>query len=347
MSPGFRYAWAGILLVGLVAMALIVREVRQTERTAADLIHATERNEQARRRMILAEQKLARVDRERGTLPAGVSPAAGATAESAPNAATASPNGGEAAKMGAITLSMRDGKIRPEVAEATDPVLRDLHMQVFNAHIDGIWGPVLQQLNLPQEKEAALKSLLRAHEERRLDVTAVAGEQNLELNDPAIQKMRSADGGLFAQQVLQLLGPEDAAIFQNFRRELAVMAQVTGLAVATYPTSMPLTYAESLQLRSILAAHSERMSNGFVRPNSINWEAALTEIAGNESFSAATVESFRQQVADQQMHRQISQRRGEIETKIMGRVRGDSWVPNFPALQPKPWTGSATIPKPH
>jgi hypothetical protein len=89
------------------------------------------------------------------------------------------------------------------------------------------------------------------------------------------------------------------------------------------------------------------MPNGFVRPNSINWDAPLAEISGREAFSAATVEAFRHQVADEHMHRQISQRKAEIGTNIMGQAPGDMWVPNFPALQPKPWTGSATIPKPH
>jgi hypothetical protein len=41
---------------------------------------------------------------------------------------------------------------------------------------------------------------------RRMDVTASAGEQGLELNDPAIQQMRRADGALLAEQLLALLG---------------------------------------------------------------------------------------------------------------------------------------------
>ena len=125
---------------------------------------------------------------------------------------------------------MRDGKIRPEVAEAIDPRLRELHLQAFAAQLDGIWGPVLQQLALPPEKEAALKALLLAHQERRLDVTAVAGEQQLELNDPAIPKLRNADGASFAQEVLELLGPDDGKIFQQYRRDLAVMAQINVIA---------------------------------------------------------------------------------------------------------------------
>ncbi len=146
--------------------------------------------------------------------------------------------------------------------------------------------------------------------------------------------------------MLALLGPADTKIYQQFRREMAVQAHITDLAIATYRTSTPLTYAESLQLRSILVAHSERMANGFVRPGAINWEAALAQISSSGAFSAATGEGFRHQVADRQTHRQISQRRDEIGTKIMGPVRGEIW-PNLPALQPTPGTGSATIRNAH
>jgi hypothetical protein len=336
MSPGFRSAWAGILLVAAIAAALVVREVRQSENRAAALHLAIRRQEQARQRVQRAEQKLARAERERGAPPAGASLGSEAPAALTPSAATKGAKDGAAKSTGVDKLAARDGKIRPEIAEATDPVLQALSLQMFDAQFEWIWGHVLQQLALPPEKAAALHALLRAHEERRMDVTAVAGELGLELKDPAIQKMRRADGARLAQELQALLGPGGAKVYQQFRSEMGVMAQVTGIAEATYHTSMPLTYAESLQLRSILAAHSERQPNGFVRPNSINGEAALAEIAGSGTFSAATVEAFRHQVADEQMHRQISQRRDEIRATITGTVPDNLWVPYFPALQPKP-----------
>jgi hypothetical protein len=98
----------------------------------------------------------------------------------------------------------------------------------------------------------------------------------------------------------------------------------------------PLTFEESRHLRSILAAHGEREANGFVRPNSVNGEAALPEIATSGIFSAATVEAFRHQVADEQMHRQIDQCLNEIGSKITGVVPDNRWGPYFPALRPKP-----------
>jgi hypothetical protein len=121
---------------------------------------------------------------------------------------------------GVDTLAPRDGKIRPEVAEATDPVLRDLSLQSFDANFDWIWGPVLQQLALPPEKAATFQTLLRSHEERRMDVTAVAGEQGLEFKDPAIQKMRRADDERLAGELQALLGPDGARIYQQYRSEL-------------------------------------------------------------------------------------------------------------------------------
>lgn len=343
MRLGFQYAWAGILLVCAIAVVLVVHEVRRSERTFTVIALATHRREQARERLTLARQELARAEREIGATLSGASSVAGAAAKSAPTGAKV----GAVADTQKSTLSMRDGKIRPEVAEATDPVLRALHLEVFDARLEGVWGPLLLQLNLPPDKVAGFKALLRAHEERRLDVTAVAGDQQLELSDPAIQKMRNADGALLAQQMLELLGPDDGKIYQQFRRDLAVQAQIADLAAATYQTSAPLTYAESLELRTVLVAFSERMANGFVRPGAINWEAALAQIAGSSSFSATTVDGFRRQVADQQIHRQIAQRRKEIGIRIMGNVPSETWVPNFPALSPKPWTGAATIPKPH
>jgi hypothetical protein len=117
---------------------------------------------------------------------------------------------------------------------------------------------------------------------------------------------------------------------------MGVMAQITGIAEATYRMDTPLTFEESRHLRSILAAHGEREANGFVRPNSVNGEAALPEIATSGIFSAATVEAFRHQVADEQMHRQIDQCLNEIGSKITGVVPDNRWGPYFPALRPKP-----------
>jgi len=172
MRPGFQYAWAGILLVCAIAVVMVVHEVRRSERTFTAITLATQRREQARERMTLARQELARAEREIGETLSGASSVAGAAATSARTGAKA----GAVADTHKTTLSMRDGKIRPEVAEATDPVLRALHMEVFDARLDGVWGPLLLQINLPPEKVASFKALLRVHEERRLDVTAVAGE---------------------------------------------------------------------------------------------------------------------------------------------------------------------------
>ncbi len=340
MSPGFRFAWIGTVLVLAVAVAMIVREVWQTESAAAALKLATQRREWARDRLKMAEQRLTRAERDRKTAAAGVSVMAAST--------TATTTDGTATSAaGTMTLRVRDGKIRPEVAVATDPALRALHLQVFDEEFAGIWGSLLQRLNLPEAKVAALKALLRAHEERRLDVTAVAGEQQLELNDPAIQKMRSADGALLAKQTLELLGPDDGKIYQQFRRDLSLQGVITDLAAANFQTSTPLTFAESQQLLTILSANSERMSNGFVRPNAVNWESALAQVERSGALSPASVEAFRRLVADQQVHRQISQRWNEIGTTLGGSITGGLMLPNFPALQPKPWTGAATIPKAH
>lgn len=328
MSAGARTAWAGILLVAAIATALMVREIRQAESRAAALHLAIHRLEQARQRVEHAEQTAARAGRETAAHPA--------IAASTPPDALADTKDGAAEGTGVDKLAVRTGRIRPEVAEANDPVLRALSLQIFDAQFDWIWGHVLRQLTLSEEKAAAFQALLRAHEERRMDVMAVAGEQGLELSDPAIKQMRRADGALLAQQVLALLGPDGTKLYQQFRSEMGVMAQVTDIAEATYRTDTPLTYEESLQLRLILAAHSERQANGFVRPNSVNGDAALVEIAGSGIFSAATVEAFRHQVADAHMHRQIEQRLDEIGSKITGPVPGDRWVPYFPALQPKP-----------
>ena len=323
MKAGVRTAWAGILLATAIAATLIVREIGQAESRAAALHLAIQRLEQARQRVQRAEQALARARGE-------------SAAHSTWPVALADTKDGTVRGMEVDKLAMRTGKIGTDVTEASDPFLRGLSLQIFDAQFEWIWGDVLRQLNLSDEKAAAFQAVLRAHEERRMDVTAVAGEQGLQPNDPAIQQMRRADNALLAEQVLTLLGPDGARVYQQFRSEMGVMAQINGIAEATYRTDTPLTFEESRQLRSILAAHSEREANGFVRPNSVHGEAALAEIATRGIFSAATVEAFRHQVADEQMHRQIDQRLNEIGSKITGVVPGDRWVPYFPALRPKP-----------
>jgi hypothetical protein len=331
-----RTAWAGVLLVTAFTTALIVREIRQAESRGVALHLAIQRLDQARQRLQRAEQTLARTKGESAAHSGEVSAATEPLPSSARPVVLADTKDGTVEGMGTDKLAMRTGKIAPEVAEASDPFLRSLSLQIFDVQFEWIWGDVLRQLNLPAEKTTAFQGVLRAHEERRLDLTAVAGEQGLELNDPAIQQLRRADGALLAEQLLALLGPDGARVCQQFRSEMGVMAQITGIAEATYRTDTPLTFEESRQLRSILAAHSEWESNGFVRPNSVNGEAALAEIATSGIFSAATVDAFRHQLADEKMHRQIDQRLNEIGSATTGVLPGDRWVPYFPALRPKP-----------
>lgn len=344
MSTRFRYAWGGTLLIFVVAVAMIVREVRQTKSAAAALELAIQRREQARARTKIAEQRLTRTERERKTGAAGASVAMASPNSTSTTGTTAGAAAGAAGKM---KLSARDGNIRPEVAVATDPELRALQLRVFDEEFAGNWGPLLQRLNLPEEKVAALKALLRAHEERRLDVTSVAGEQQLELTDPAIQKMRNADGALLAKETMELLGTDDGKIYQQFRRDRSLQGTINDLAVANFQTNSPLTFAESQQLLTILSANSERLSNGFARPNAVNWDVALAQVERSETLSPATIEAFRRMVADQQVHLQIGLRWNEVGTKLLGTIPGGFWLPNFPALQPKPFTGTATIAKPH
>lgn len=344
MSTGLRCAWAGALLLLVVAAGMIGREIRQREHASAALTRATQHREEARQRMKVAEQRLALAERESRTVAAGTALAAAPTTATETTGTTA-----EAAKSAATMMKpgTRDGKIRPEVAVATDPALRALQLQVFDEEFAGIWGPLLQRLNLPAEKAAALKALLRAHEERRMDVTAVAGELQLELGDAAIQKMRNADGALLARQTLELLGPDDGKIYQQYRRDLALQPMLTDLAAMNFRTGTPLTGTESQQLLAILSAHSERLPNGFVRPNAVNWAEALAQVERSGAFSPASLDGFRHLVAEQQVNRQIGQRWDEIGTRIMGPIRGELWMASFPALQPKPWTGAATIPQAH
>jgi hypothetical protein len=331
MSARLRYAWWVTLLVLVFAVALVVREARRVQ-TSETLREAAERRrEQVRNQIKLAEQRLARGENEK--VPPGASDFVGASGPGIASAEVRSTADATKPK----TMSVQNGAMRPEVAEATDPELRALHLQVFDEEFAGIWGPLLRQLNLPEEKQAAFKAQLRAHAERRLDVTAVAGEQNLKSNDAAIQKMRDDDGALLSRQMRELLGTEDWKLYQEFRHALVLQPVLTDMAARTYLTATPLTFSESQQLLAILAANSERRAFGFVQPNSVKWDVALAQIEASGTFSPALIQGFRQLVAE---HRLDGQIQGRIEEILSGPAgKGDDvevWMPSFLPLRRGP-----------
>jgi hypothetical protein len=231
----------------------------------------------------------------------------------------------------AVTSTMRISEIDPQTIAAVDPKIRALHLRAFAEDLDGIWGPLLKQLNLPPDKLERFKALLITHEERRLDVTAVASEQNLSLSDPAIQKMRRTDGTILSREMRALLGPDLMAIYQPYRSSLELRPIVAEVVAATYFTSGPLTFEQSQRLTEILSANSEKRANGFVRAGTIKWDTALAQITASGTFSPAVIDSLQRLVAQRTADGKLSDRWNEVVRKHVGSnpTPPGLWVPGI------------------
>lgn len=326
MTPRLRFARWVALATLLVCGWLVLRETERAGAARDDLAAAMQRRDRLR-------EQLARAQRAAAAMEGGAFEVA-----TAPNAANGARHGGERSAGNLVTISLTESVavVDPQVALATDAGLRGLRLRVFDDEFEGAWGRLLQRLKLSPEKLAAFKALLRNHEERRLDVTAVAAEQKLEDNDRAIQKMRSDDGLVLHRQMQELLGPEDGKVYQQFRRDRDVQLVLSEIAGRTFFEPTPLTATESWQLQTILAANCERTANGFLRMRTLKWDAALAAIENAGTFSPTVVAVCRQIAAERALDRRADERLDEISSRMVnGDAQRDVWLPQIPPLEPR------------
>ncbi len=324
MSRGIRVLWTFAFLALAIAVTLVVRETLRRRTAEEERQAAVQRREQVRQQLQRAAQRVAQLDQ-----------VAAAPVATAPGSVLPAAVKSDAPLVTEMTMTQRDAVMQPEMAVATDPTLRALHLQVFEEEFPGTWGPLLRQLNLSEEKLAAFKALLKTHEEKRLDVTAVAAEGKLRLGDPAVQKMRSQDGATLLQQMRELLGPNDAKIYQQYRRDLELQPLIADMAGRTYFTATPLTFAESEQLRAILSTHTARSAGGFARPNNVGWDAVVAQVEAGRSFSPALVEALRLLANERRLDQKIGERMDAIQAKLGGGTVAEIWFSTLPPLEPR------------
>jgi hypothetical protein len=187
---------------------------------------------------------------------------------------------------------------------------------------------LLKQLALPPEKRERFKALLVTHEERRLDVTALAGEKKVSLGDPAIQQLRDNDGAALAREMRALLGPELMAIYQPYRRSLELQPIVGEIVAATYFTPEPLTFTQSQRLRQILAANSDRRANGFISRSTIKWDAAIAQSIESGAFPQVVIEALARLGSEYAAGMKVAQKIDEIAGEYAGpKDISDIWLP--------------------
>jgi hypothetical protein len=326
MRPNFRiFAWLApvVALTLLTAAYFQARHAGQAMRTMES---ARVRRDELQRQYQLAAAKLAEQQQRNAT----------ATAAAANPAPTSAQAGSDAKESGAASTTMVISglDVDPRLVVATDPKLRALHLAAFRADLDAQWGPLYQQLHLSADKIEQFKDLLVKHEERRLDVTAVAVEQKLSLGDPAIQRMRSDDGSIRVREMRALLGNEAMKAYNQYNHELVLQPIVAEVAARTYFTATPLTAEESQRLVAILAENSEKRPNNFIRENTVNWSKAIAQAEASGTFSPAALEAFRRFGTQYVLGLEVAKKWDEIGTRQVGiaHVKG-VWLPGVTFLK--------------
>jgi hypothetical protein len=326
MRPTFRIvAW----LAPVVALALLVGAYFQA-RHAGEATRTTEsarmRRDELQRQYQLAAAKLAEQERLNA-----IAEAAAVTKAASDSASVGSDDKESTA---ASTIVITGVGVDRRLVLATDSKLRDLHLAAFRADLDAQWGPLYRQLNLSADKIEQFKDLLVKHEERRLDVTAVAAEQKLSLSDPAIQKMRSDDGGIRVREMRALLGNEAMKAYNQYNHELVLQPIVAEVAARTYFTATPLTAEESQRLVAILAENSQKRPNNFIRENTVNWSQAIAQADASGAFSPAALEAFRRFGTQYVVGVEVAEKWDEIGTRRVGKAHVPGvWLPGLPFLR--------------
>jgi hypothetical protein len=269
-------------IVALIAIGLALDRGRRAQAAADAMVVAGRQRDALRHRLQQAEERLAVAERDEAAWKESEAQKPGEATPAAPDTASAAGT--------AVPRPTRE--MDPRIVAARDGALRELHLKAFEAGIDGQWGPLFRRLNLAPEKIEQFKAILLNHERNRLDVTAVAGDQNLSLGDAAVQKQRSDDGVALAREMRGLLDPQDLKVYNQYHHDLELQPIVAELAGQVYFTETPLDLPQAQELMTILSSNSEKRNYGFVRPNTVNWEAALAQVEANPIFSPALRDAF-------------------------------------------------------
>lgn len=245
-----------LLFAGVIVAALLAFRLTLGRRAAQDAIAATEtgtgdlKQKIARAKIRLRDLERASADLEKQD------------AETEPLAPAAPP--------------VR--KLSPHTIIANDPAKLAAYTRDFRASLDLEYGGLQKFAGLSAELYEKAKDLKTAHEQRRMDILAVAETQGVDLKSPAYQALQEKEADDFAKSEAELLGPSIVK-YREFEQTQPVRETARRLGSSeTYPEP-PLTSAEIERVVDVLARHSRRdPENGTVYKRSTNMKEAMPEL---------------------------------------------------------------------
>lgn len=287
-----------LLVFMLVVIALTggfaVRATREAERTKAATRELAAERANLRRMIVsakeqlrMAEDTLARVEQNPGQTLETKEARAGANATAAKPATPAR-------------------RFPPGAAIANAPRKLAEYARNFRASLDHTYGGMFKALGLSAEQREKLKDLKVWLEEQRMDLNAAIELQSPD--SPYYQRMLATARAVNDLTVLPLdpnskeFGPlakawhktrmakEDellgalVAPYREYYRAGAVRYLAVEMAGTAILSGEPVASTQVERTAQVLAANSQRGSTGNVRgwvmPNTVNWDAASTELQG-------------------------------------------------------------------
>ena len=134
--------------------------------------------------------------------------------------------------------------------------------------VSGIYGPLLDRLNLPAEVRERFLNLVCAERQAAFDVVSVAGAKNLSyLKDPTIERMALDAATSSDAEIRTLLTPEQFNQFIDYRNMRTIQVSVSRLTESASESGAPLTDA---QVQGLINIFSANQTPGQLRRAPIN-----------------------------------------------------------------------------
>lgn len=226
-------------------------------------------------------------------------------------AATAAPfgargTGKERAALQALAPSA--APIDPKQLIALDPQLRARAMDLTRKVTPYTYGLLFRMLQLPSDQQAQLTDILTQMEEGKMRIAAIAADQGLTADDPAIKAIQAQQSQVIHAQLEDLLGANGMAELQQYWNAGPDLWMVNDIAGLLPPNA--LSVAQQSQLLYTLANSSQKLPSGVAIVQTVNVDQAVAEAS---SFLPAqdlvTLSAFLQlQEAYRQMHALASSR---------------------------------------
>jgi hypothetical protein len=217
---------------------------------------------------------------------------------------------------------------------ANDPARSARYYEASRTSMEARHGALFKALGWSADQIEKFKDMKAQSEQNMRDLNATADAQGLGKHDKVYLALWQAEAEKRMKIEAETMGSAEALEkYNEFNRVEDARELAMKLAVSAVYAETPLTSAQVERVTEILAANSQRLSNGRVDPGTVNWPAVYA--AAQETLSPAQLNALQQLRQHQELQRQVAAVVGSLTGRkapepIQDTIRAAGPLPKVP-----------------